>query len=36
MTRGMGGPHTFQIILTSNDAVQPTLDLLVSADFPLP
>jgi hypothetical protein len=36
MTPGMGGPHTFQIVLTSNDAEQSTLELLVSADFPLP
>jgi hypothetical protein len=36
MHEGMGGPHTFEIVVPSNDLVSPEIALLVSAEFPLP
>lgn len=36
MHEGMGGPHQFEIVVNSNDAVQPTVALLVSGEYPKP
>jgi hypothetical protein len=36
MHEGMGGPHTFEIIVPSNDAVQPSTSLIVAAEYPKP
>lgn len=36
MHEGMGGPHTFEIVVPSNDAVQPSLSLTIAAKYPSP
>jgi hypothetical protein len=36
MPQGMGGPHVFEIVLDTNDAVDPTTALTVTADYPTP
>jgi hypothetical protein len=36
MHQGMGGPHTFEIIVPSNDPAQPEIALTVAATYPLP
>jgi hypothetical protein len=36
MHEGMGGPHAFEIVVPSNDPVEPTVALTVAADYPRP
>jgi len=33
MHEGMGGPHTFEIVIISNDPVQPEKKVYVKADY---
>ena len=36
MHEGMGGPHKFEIVVESNDVVQPTTSLIVAGNYPKP
>ncbi|MEZ4522871.1 MAG: hypothetical protein R3A46_14710 [Thermomicrobiales bacterium] len=36
MQEGTGGPHRFEIIVPTNDAVDSTTSLIVAATYPLP
>ncbi len=36
MHEGMGGPHRFEIVVPSNDAVESEARLVVAAQFPSP
>jgi len=36
MHEGMGGPHQFEIVVPSNDAIEPETSLIVAASYPLP
>jgi hypothetical protein len=36
MHEGMGGPHLFEIVVPSNDPVEPRVSVLIAAAFPLP
>jgi len=36
MHKGMGGPHKFEIVVPSNDEVEPTTSLIVAATYPKP
>jgi hypothetical protein len=36
MPKGMGGPHHFDWIISTNDPVQPQQTITVKADYPLP
>jgi hypothetical protein len=34
MHEGMGGPHHFDLVVATNDAVEPTQTVSVLAEFP--
>jgi hypothetical protein len=36
MHEGMGGPHEFEIVVPTNDPIDPTTTLTVAATYPLP
>lgn len=36
MHEGMGGPHRFEIVVPSNDAVQPVTSMVIAATYPSP
>jgi hypothetical protein len=36
MHEGMGGPHKFEIVVESNDAVEPSASLIVAGEYPKP
>jgi hypothetical protein len=32
----MGGPHRFEIVVDSNDAIQPSMSLIAAGEYPKP
>ncbi|MDO8672971.1 MAG: hypothetical protein Q7O66_16305 [Dehalococcoidia bacterium] len=36
MHEGMGGPHLFEVVVPSNDPIEPEKTMLIRAVYPLP